>query len=170
MSDTRMPHQIIGDLAAAYRRGSDAEVLGHLAALPPLADEDDPCWTNEEYWRQVADRYLALADVAAARRLRPAVALLLDRACYGDPGEIMRGLRHRLEAIVNPNWSELADMCLEAARSRRPGTRLWAIAQLTVLEDPRAKPIFEEAIRSGPDDIRWHAEIGLERLATAPDG
>ncbi len=94
----------------------------------------------------------------------PAIRLLLDRACYGDPGEMFRGLRHALEAIVNPRWSELADIGLEAARSERVGTRLWAIAQLAVLEDERARPVFEESIRSDPHEICWWAEMGLKRL------
>ncbi|MBO0701004.1 MAG: HEAT repeat domain-containing protein, partial [Zavarzinella sp.] len=88
----------------------------------------------------------------------------LDRACYGDPGEMFRGLRHALEAIVNPRWSELADICLEAARSPRRGTRLWAIDQLTVLDDERARPVFEESVRSDTDEICRRAAIGLERL------
>lgn len=165
MTDEPMPHEIIADLAAARESHSDSEVLAELAALPPLADEDDPCWEQDDYWRRVAYPYLALANIAAARRLRSAIPLLLDRACYGDPGEIMRGLRHNLEAIVATNWSELADACLEAARSTRLGTRLWAIDELTVLEDPRARPIFEEALRTAPEGIRWRAAAGLERLA-----
>ena len=62
----------------------------------------------------------------------------------------MRGLRHDLEAIVNPNWSVLADACLDAARSPRLGTRLWAIDELIRLEDPRARPLHERT--AGLDD------------------
>jgi hypothetical protein len=138
-------------------------VLGELAALPPLPDEDDSVWEQDATWQE-AYRFGALADVAAVRRLTPAVRLLLDRACYGDPGEMLRGLRHALEAIVNPRWSELADICLEAARSSRPGTRLWAIDQLSVLDDERARPVFEESVRSDPHEISWRAQIGLDRL------
>ena len=165
MSDERMPYQIIAEMAAARSSRTDDEILAELAALPPLADETDPCWASEDYWHRAAYPYLALVDVTATRRLRPAIKLLLDRACYGDPGEIMRGLRHGLEAIVAPDWPSLADICLDAARSTRLGTRLWALAELPVLEDPRAKPIFDEAVKNGPKEIRWRAEIGLKRLA-----
>jgi hypothetical protein len=164
MADQRKPHEIIAELVAVRRSRSDAEILAELAALPPLSDESDPSWDDPAYWRQVAYPYVALGDLAAERRLRPAILLLLDRACYGDPGEIMRGLRHICEAIVNPDWGALTAICLEAAKGERPGTRLWAIAQLAILDDPSAEPVFEQAIREGPNEIRWRAEIGLERL------
>jgi hypothetical protein len=167
MAHERMPHEIIAALVAARASRTGKEILAELAALPPLADEDDPCWAGKKYWQRVAYPYIALADVAAARRLRRAIKLLLDRACYGDPGEIMRGLRHGLEAIVTPDWSYLATVCLKAARSPRLGTRLWAIDELAILDDPRAKPVFEEAMRTAPERIREIAEIGLERLARA---
>lgn len=167
MGAEKRPHQIIAELVAAYADRSDADVLADLAAIPPLADEDDPRWRTDAYW-QVAYRYVALGDIAASRRLTDAIVLLLERASYGDPGEIMRGLRHSLEAIVNPDWSALADICLAACRSSRPGTRLWAMDQLTVLDDPRAKPVFEEALDSARPDIRSVAEIGLHRLQKKP--
>jgi hypothetical protein len=164
MEDDREPYQIIEDLTSAYEDCTDDEVLESLRALPALADESDPVWENDEYWGETAYRFVALADVAAQRRLRPAIRLLLDRACYGDPGEIMRGLRHSLEAIVDPDWTTLADVCLQAARSPRLGTKLWAIDQLAVLDDPRARPLFEDAVRHGPEDIKSVAQIGLDRL------
>jgi hypothetical protein len=166
MTDRRAPCQIICDLANARQTRTDDEVLAELAALAPLADETDPCWACEEYWLQNAYLYLALLDISATRRLRSAIRLLLDRACYGDPGEIMRGMRHGLEAIVAPDWAILADICLEAARSPRLGTRLWAIASWVVLDDPRAKSIFEEAARDDPEKIGMYARIGLQRLAS----
>ena len=98
------------------------------------------------------------------RRLKRAIRLLLDRACYGYPGEIFQGLRHASEAIVNPRWSEQTNICLEAARSPRLGTQLWAIDQLGTLDDERARPVLEEPVRSAPQEIKWRAEIGLDRL------
>lgn len=163
MADERMPYQVIADMVAARASVSDANILAELSAFPPLPDEDDPAWEQDATWQE-ANRFVALADVVAARRLKPAIRLLLDRACYGDPGEMFRNLRHACEAIVDPNWSELADICLEAARSTRLGTRLWAIDQLTILDDERARPVFEEAIRSAPQEIKWLAESGLDRL------
>ena len=72
----------------ARRDHSDREILDELAASPALADEDDVCWEAETYWDEVVHPYLAFAELARNRRLRPAVILLLDRACFGDPGEI----------------------------------------------------------------------------------
>jgi len=167
MPDARKrPHQIIAEIAADYAGRSDAVVLADLTALPPLADADDPCWRTDAYW-QIAYRYVALADVAGSRRLASAIALLLERASYGDPGEMMRDLRHSLEAIVNPDWPKLAEICIAACRSPRRGTRLWAMDQLAILDDPRAKPIFEAALDGEPPAIRSVAAIGLERLRAA---
>ena len=103
MADERMPYQIIDDMTAARQRLSDKKVLDELAAIPPLADEDDLCWGNDEYWHLVVYPYLALWNIASERRLQAAIPLMLDRACFGDPGEIMRNLCHALEAIVNPD-------------------------------------------------------------------
>src|SRR5438477_2682876 len=72
----------------------DSQIIAKLESIPALADEDDPIWNDKEYWRDTAEVFLALSDISAKRRLRPSIRLLLERACYGDPGEIMRGLRH----------------------------------------------------------------------------
>ena len=143
---------------------SDAELLAELRALGPLPDETDPCWRDLNFWRRDPTRYMELADLAQLRKLRPAIRLLLDRACFGDPGEMMRVLRHRLEAIANPDWTFLADVCLEAAQSGRLGTQLWAIDQLAILNDPRARSTFMQAIDRGPDSICEAAKTGLRRL------
>jgi hypothetical protein len=163
----RAPHQIIADAVAAFSGRPDVDVLAALSALPALVDESDASWNSDAYWHDVAYPYIALADVAAQRRLRPAIRLLLDRACFGDPGEIMRGLRHSLEAIVNPDWHALADECIAAARSPRSGTVLWAMHQLAVLEDAGARPVFEHALSSPEPQIRDFARVGLDRLDTA---
>src|SRR6266567_1654691 len=163
MTDERKPHEIIADMVTARASMSDFDVLAELAAFPPLPDEDDPAWEQDAIWQE-AYRFVAPAEVAAARRLKPAIRLLLERACYGDPGEMFRNLRHACEAIVNPSWSELAEICLEVATSPRLGTRLWAIAQLPVLEDERARPVCGEAGRSDPQESKWRAENGVKRL------
>lgn len=170
MADKRAPHVIIADLAMRFRDANDAAVVEALAALPALADESDPCWNDESYWHDVAYPFLALADVSAQRRLEPAVRMLLDRACYGDPGEIMRGLRHSLEAITAHDWDRLAVLCIDAAQSDRLGTQLWALDQLAVLEDPRARPVFERALTSPNDEIVQFARMGLERLTRQSAG
>lgn len=126
----------VEDIDAMVRaRGdrSDREILDELEALPGLADESDTCWDDPSYWQRVASPYLALATIARERRLVAAVRLLLDRASDGDPFETMRGLRHVLEAIMDPDWQALADICRSAASSGRPGTVRWANEQLHVL-------------------------------------
>jgi hypothetical protein len=166
MTTETAPAEQIQAHVAALAPLSDREILEKLAAVPPLADETDPSWDDPNYWSDTAYLYIALGDLAAMRKLKPAAHLLLERACYGDPGEIMRGLRHHLEAIFNPSWEELADVALAQAHSPRRGTRLWSICQLSVLDDPRARPIFEAALAED-DEIAMYAEIGLERLATS---
>ena len=158
------PVEIINRVTTELRPLSDADFLARLQALPALADEDDPSWNSEDYWQRIAYPYLTFADVAAERKLRRAVRPLLERACYGDPGEIMRALRHPLEAIFNPDWTALADEYLAVARGERLGTRIWAIAGLAVIDDPRAGPIFEASVREDPADISSYASIGLKRL------
>ena len=149
---------------------TDAQIVSKLENAPALADEDDPVWDTEDYWRTTAEVYLALSDISAQRRLRPSVRLLLERACFGDPGEIMRGLRHRLEAIVAPDWICLADICLDLARSPRNGTRLWAIDQLAILEDPRAKSLIENSIDVEQSLISEAATTGLQQLIRRNSG
>jgi hypothetical protein len=151
-------------LVAERASSSDADVIAEIGQLPPLADEDDPVWDDETYWSDFAARYVALSRVAAERQLRPAVRLLLERACNGDPGEMMRGLRHASERIFKPDWSALADVCIELSVSKRPGTRLWAIDQLMILIDPRARQVFDSALHDEIGEIRWRAAMGLQRL------
>jgi hypothetical protein len=159
------PADTINRVVAELRPLSDDEFLVRLQALPALADEDDPAWNSDGYWERIAYPYLAFADAAAERKIRRAARPLLERASYGDPGEIMRGLRHPLEAIFNPDWAALADEYLAVARWERLGTRMWAIAGLAVVDDPRAAMVFEASIREDPEDIGAYAAIGLKRLA-----
>ena len=133
--------------------------------MPDLPDESDAAWDDDAFWLAVAYPYLALGDVSAVRRLVPAIAILLAKAPFGDPGEIMRGLRHKLEAIVAPDWDVLVDACIGAAASRRLGTKLWALDQLAVLEDERARSAFEQALLHAESSIRQAGELGLSRLA-----
>jgi len=158
------PHEVIARIARSYANRSDEEILTAIRLLPELLDETAPEWASEEYWNSAVFPFMALSDIAGERKLLPAIRLLLDRACFGDPGEFMRGLRHSFERIVNPNWSVLADICITASVSQRLGTKLWALNQLAILDDARAKPIFELAVNDGPDEIRWIANLGLDRL------
>jgi hypothetical protein len=158
------PRQIVADLTARYERLSDAELLAALEALPALPDESDASWDDDRFWRAAVFPFVVLRDLAASRRLAPAIEILLSKASFGDPGEVMRGLRHMLEAIVAPNWDVLADACIRAAVSPRHGIKLWALQQLAVLEDERARPTFEQALHHPEVSIREAAELGLRRL------
>jgi hypothetical protein len=140
------PAEQIDALVKARATSSDASVLGELAAFAPLPDEASPAWADDATWAR-AYLFVALSDVCALRRLRRAVALLLERACYGDPGEMMRGLRHACEAIFDPDWADLAALCIERTASPRAGTRLWAMSQLAVLRDSAALPAIIVALR-----------------------
>ena len=164
MADERMPYQIIDQLVAARAQLSDAEVLAELAAIPPLADEEDLCWDDNGYWHEVAYPYLALWNVARERQLRAAVPLILDRACFGDPGEIMRNLCHAVEAIVKPDYWALTTPCVAALASPRRGTRLWAADELRRLCDPAAIPALERAALDPVPEVRECAESALERM------
>jgi hypothetical protein len=164
MPSEKRPHELTRDLVAERASWPDADVIAEIEQLPMLADEVDPVWDDETYWTDVAYRYVALIDVVAERRLRPAVRLLLERACNGDPGEMMRGLRHAFERSFNPDWDALADLCIDLSASERPGTRLWAIHQLMILDDPRARQVFDSASHDEISEIRRIAAIGLQRL------
>ena len=161
------PAKTIGAVVNELASASDEQVLAALAALRPLPDESDSQWNDETFWFTIAYRFLGLGHVARLRKLRPAVRLMLERACFGDPGETMRGLRHVFEGIYDPEWNQLADEYLALARAERLGTRMWAIAGLMILDDPRAVPVFEASAREDPKDIGYYAKIGLKRLGRA---
>ncbi|BDI33494.1 hypothetical protein CCAX7_55450 [Capsulimonas corticalis] len=167
MDDTQTPADHIQELVDRSRDWSNDDVIAVLTAMPVLPDEGDPAWSDERTWRDHADLFVALADIAAERRLRPAVLLLLERACFGDPGEMMRGLRHRLEAIVNPDWDFLTEACIIAAKLPQRGARLWAVSELGVLRDQRALPVLEEALRDEAAEIRSEAARSIQMIQRA---
>jgi HEAT repeat protein len=88
--------------------------------------------------------------------------LILDRACFGDPGEIMRNLCHAVEAIVNPEWSKLIEPCVAALKSSRPGTRLWAAHVLQRLRDPSALPALQAAAQDKIKAVRERVEAAIK--------
>jgi hypothetical protein len=154
MSDDLNPAEHSRQLFEQRQAATDEAILAELAALPVLPAENDPAWEDERTWYELADRFTALADVAAHRRLYAAIPLLLERASYGDPGEMMRGLRHCLEAIVNPDWHRLTDSCIQIATASQPGARLWSLDELGILRDPRALPIVIGALDDVADEVR----------------
>lgn len=168
MVDDERPAAAIARLAAEREARSDEEILAELSALPALPDEDDRAWDDGRVWRQ-AYLFQALADVASARQLHPAIGLLLERASYGDPGEMMRGLRHALEGIASPDWDFLADRCAEATGSPRPGARYWAIDELGILRAPRTLPVLIAALDDPVPGVRERALESLRRLAIEND-
>jgi hypothetical protein len=160
------PHRAIARLAAERSTRSDRELLAELRALAPLPDEADPAWEDPATWDR-ANLYHALAGVARERRLRPAAALLLERASHGDPGEMMRGLRHHLEGIFRPDARALSRLCRRLARAERPGTRMWAVAELGVLRAPATLGVLLAGLRDPEALVRREACMATPMLCAA---
>lgn len=158
------PVDIIEKYVNQRNSRTDEEILSELTALPVLPDEDDPLWEDDATWVNHALLYVAISDIAATRGLRPAVKLLLERACYGDPGEMMRDLRHSLEGIVDGDWDYLFDVCIEMVGNTNPGARLWAIDELRRLRDKRAVPVLKQALSDTAILVREEAASALEVL------
>jgi hypothetical protein len=147
------------------RMRTDAEIIAELRGLAILPDEDDVAWDDDSIWETHAYVYLALADLIGERRLREGVPLLLERACYGDPGEIMRGLRHTLEAVYNPDWNALEGECIAALRSAHPGARFWAANELAIVGDVHAISELGATLYDECDEVRSESLRALERIA-----
>jgi HEAT repeat protein len=160
------PFKIIERLFKERALKPDRELLNELEELSPLPDEGAEEWSDPTAWER-AYLFLALADAAAARKLRAAAPLLMERACYGDPGEMMRGLRHTLEAIFAPDWSALTRVCEESARSTAKGARLWAVAELGVLLERSSAPVLLARLSDEESEIRAAASRSLGRLCSA---
>ena len=165
MDQDLTPTSEIAALVDARRHLSDQQLLQQLAALPVLPAEDDAAWDEDRTYLEQAGPFLALAELAAERQLRPALRLLLERASYGDPYEMMRGLRHPLERIVAPEWDVLTEACLQAAQLPHRGARLWAIEELGRLDDPRALDTLIAALEDPATLVREAAVGALESLA-----
>ena len=158
------PAQKIERLKADRRAWSDAGVLRELESLPVLPAEDSGAWGEESQWWETAERFIALADLAAERRLRAAIPLLFARSCYGDPGEMMRGMRHALEVIVAPDYDALTPFCLDAAVSPQAGARLWAVDELGMLRDRRGLGALFRALSDTAAEVRRTACRSLSML------
>lgn len=167
MDENMTAAQHIEALADERRHLTDQQILAELAALPVLPDEDDPAWDDDRTYLNHAYLFVAFTDLAAERHLRPAMLLLLERACYGDPGEMMRGLRHTLEGIAAPDWDLLTDVCLQAARLPQRGARLWAINELAILREPRTLDTLIAALEDPATLVRDEAVGALESLGAS---
>jgi hypothetical protein len=182
MTDERDPTDVVQELVDERQTWSDDEILAELSSLPALPPEylylegdwygpDNPAWDDPKILKQM-DIYLASAKLVEERKIKRGVLLLLERASYGDFGETMRGLRHYLERAYDPDWTALADVCIEAAKSAQPGSRLWAIHLLgylnhSVLKEVRGLPILLEALYDPAKLVRFHACTALGWLGQA---
>ncbi len=131
----KRPAEVISGLVADRAKRTDQELLSELKKLAPLPPEPSDAWSSDATWAR-AHLFVALADLAAKRKLRAAAPLLLERAALGDPGEMMRGLRHSLEKIFKPDWPALVQVCITQLQTGPAGARAWALDQLAVLRDP----------------------------------
>jgi hypothetical protein len=157
------PYEIIEELYCERLNRQEQDILAELSELPILPDEEDEAWNDDQTWRQ-AYLYVALADVAAQRKLTSAVVPLLEKASYGDPGEMMRGLRHQLEEIVAPDWKKLAHICSSLSKHPHKGTRLWSVHQLGILREPEALEHLADALSDPADLVRSEACYSLVML------
>lgn len=137
--------------------------------MPVLPDEDDSAWNNNQTW-QVAYLFVALGDIAATRKLLLALPLLIERASYGDPGEMMSDLCHQLEEIVAPDLKYLIRVCTDCAQSPRPGARLWALFELGRLCEFQSLQTLIDALQDEKQMVREQACASLGNLCyTNPD-
>jgi hypothetical protein len=151
-------------LIEEYHKLSDAEVLARLVALPTLPEEENAAWDNDNFWREVAEPYLVLGDVIATRKLKSGVKPLLERACYGDPGEIMRGLCHTLEKAVDGDSEYLLQVCLEATKHLNPGARLWAVHEIGRIRKATVLDVLENALHDEKELVREQAKVAIEKV------
>jgi hypothetical protein len=147
----------------------DDVILDELGRLPVLPDEDDPAWYEDRTWRDHADVYFVLADIAAERNLHPALSLLFERASYGDPFEFMRSVVHKIEAIADPNWAILAEACIKAAKYPQRGARLLAIDELGRLRDADTLDTVIDALEDEAAKVRMAAYQSLYMICQTND-
>lgn len=159
----KMPWEQIKALYDERINWPDRKLIAELTSLASLPDEDDPAWEQDETWQR-AYLFVAHADLAAARRLIQAIPLLYERATYGDPGELMRGLRHNMEAIVKPMWSVLTRLSMQAAAYPQKGARMWAISQLGVLREAVSFDTIAKALTDEAELVRQEARLSLQML------
>jgi hypothetical protein len=153
-------------LMAARSTRSDAEILAEFEAMPPL---DETSATSEDVFWVQANLYLALSEICAVRRLKAGARLILEKGDDGDPGSIMRGMRHALERIYDPDWAGLAQVCIDAFKTGLPGAKVWGMSELRILGQPFARPLFEEILQNKDVEYVSDAEQGLARLDVAAE-
>jgi hypothetical protein len=165
------PSEHIQMLGEQYSTLSDEALIEKITALPVLPDEDDKLWNDDATWTDLAYVFVALLDVARERKLSNTIALFLERACYGDPGEMMRGIRHSFEHMVAPDWDALTQICVNLLAQNPPaGARLWTLHQLGILRDTNALDAIIHALNDDAPRVREQAVQSLYMTASAkPD-
>jgi hypothetical protein len=158
MNDTWAEVEILMKARTTY---TDAEILAEFESIPPLDERTAP--SEEDFWKQ-APLYLALSEICAVRRLKAGARLILEKGDQGDPGSIMRGMRHALERIFDPDWAALAQVCIDAFNTGIPGAKTWAMSELRILEQPFARPLFEDILKRNDVEYVSDAIDGLARL------
>jgi hypothetical protein len=148
-------------LMAARASRTDAEILAEFEAMPPL--DETSAISEDAFWHQ-ATLYLALSEICAVRRLKPGARLILEKGDDGDPGSIMRSMRHALERIYDPDWAGLAQVCIDAFKTGLPGAKVWAVSELRILEQPFARPLFEDILQRNDVEYVSDAIQGIARL------
>jgi hypothetical protein len=150
--DLNRPAEAIAALVAERVSRPASAILDELRECRPLPDESDPAWDADGPWER-AYLLTALGDVVAQRRLVEGIGLILDLLPLGDPGEMIRGMRHALESAVDPDWNRLVSVCMSRAASPRAGTRFWAVDELGVLRSPAALPVLIERLEDDVLDV-----------------
>lgn len=157
---------------------SDEDILNELEAIATLPDaeilETAPWYRQESNhiaddsdWYKVA-LFLALSGHIAERKLLSGVPLLLQKSCYGDPGETMRGLCHALEGAARDDMNALIPICRNALSFPEPGARLWAAFELMRFRDKDSIPLLEKLASDDPAPlVREQAEWSIERITEA---
>ena len=158
------PNEVMKRLMVTHEQYTDGALLEALRAVEPLEDENHPAWDDIRYWHTHACQLEALSRLASQRRLEDAIPLILGRMCNGDPGEIMRRVCHGFESMVAPDYGRLATHYKVAARSDRPGTRMWALIFLARLRDPATISVFGSALHDTEPEVRNAAERGFQIL------
>lgn len=156
-------HETIARFVREREGRSDAEVLGELRTFEPLPPETAAAWDDDSTWER-AYQLVALGRVVEERKLREGVCEILNCMCLGDPGEMMRGMRHALEGAVDEDWDLLARACADRCRSERAGTRYWATAELGVLRDPETIDTLVELLADIEPEVSREACSSLVML------
>lgn len=149
---------------------SDDQILLELATMDTLRDGEwlESKQNSDSDWDQVAV-FLALSGHIAERKLlHSGVPLLLQKSCYGDPWERMRGLCHALEGAARDNLNALIPICRDALSFPEPGARLWAAFELMRFRDKDSIPLLEKLASDDPAPlVREQAEWSIEHITEA---